>query len=368
MCPDPKPFEIVKQFTDLAAPIITICSALLGLFTQTHIEKSKYKSGKEIITKQLTLWAWVAMTGIIIGGVISVWSILNDYKLKEINTCIDRAKDKVQQAKIDSIFNKGIELTDELRTSIEISNKIADTGRQSLNLLIKTNYTQNLALNKQDSLNAKTEQILNPFTPFNIKLDINFKYDSSYSGSTTNGFFAIQKTCMNLLQNYVGLNSVNKEMIKGLRIEHGSLQVNKDFNGYVPLKSKDVKFLFSINNSRFIPVFDAISPGRRIRENENIDYDLTYLIDSKSFFVTFYFNDFETNDYRGEIRSSSDFLKYQAGVSLTMTGWPSSASIAWCDIYCPPIFSKVFRGEVVKEENYSILNILGAHLKFTALN
>ncbi|MGB8193827.1 MAG: hypothetical protein WCF67_17980 [Chitinophagaceae bacterium] len=88
MCEDLRFFEIIKDVTDYAAPLITIAAGLLALFKETHQEKTRSKRGRLFTEKVLTKWAWVAMIGIILGGTISIVGIAADKKIDAINKCL----------------------------------------------------------------------------------------------------------------------------------------------------------------------------------------------------------------------------------------------------------------------------------------
>lgn len=212
MCEDIKAYEIIKSITDYAAPIITIGSGLLGIFTETKEEIIKTNKSGTHTVKVFTKWAKVSALGILIGGLITIWSIANDSVIKRINKCQDdennakvlaakKIQDSTYNAKVDSVIRLSDSLSRNLLSSIKISETIANTSNENLKLSNKAFENQQTTLLKQDKLLDKSEEILHPFFPFRLRGKYVIKYNE-LRGPVLDSIFLFQEMIRNNQSTY----------------------------------------------------------------------------------------------------------------------------------------------------------------------
>jgi hypothetical protein len=170
MCDNLDTYEAIKTFTDIAAPGITIFAALLGLFTKTRDEETLVVNGQQVKREFFTKWTWWALSGIMIGGIISIWAVLNDKKISEIENCIKAQQDSLYNAKVDSVNRQ-------LKVSRDTLAAILKTSAKTIDKLNLSYEKQLLGLDKQNTLLVQTENLLHPFSPtkslFRIHVEIN---------------------------------------------------------------------------------------------------------------------------------------------------------------------------------------------------
>lgn len=200
MCENIEYYNLIKDITNIAAPLITIFSALLGLFTETKIENTKYVKGKKVIYEKLSIWAWISMAGILLGGIVSIWSVNNDKKINEIQDCkqleestkLQRKKD-IQDSTYNSKTDKILILSDTLQNRINRSSKIIKNimhkSDSTLDKMDKSYSRQESMIYKQEDLNNKNailldqnQQMMHPLFPLQIR--IIFEIDLSEIEST----------------------------------------------------------------------------------------------------------------------------------------------------------------------------------------
>ncbi|MBO0358982.1 hypothetical protein J0X19_13570 [Hymenobacter sp. BT186] len=244
MCDKLDTYEAIKIFTDIAAPTITIFAALLGLFTKTRDEETLVVNGQQVKREFFTKWTWWALGGIMTGGVISIWAVLNDKKISEIEYCIKSQQDSLYNAKVDSVNRQ-------LKVSRDTLAAILETSAKTIEKLNLSYEKQLLGLDKQNTLLVQTENLLHPFSPakslFRIHVEINDSLQSELNTAFRNlyrngvrrpsfvnydgikvhvGFHSIQDTTQNSRE-YVSFEEKIKSLLPEPSLSFYSVKASK---------------------------------------------------------------------------------------------------------------------------------------------
>ncbi len=171
MCGNLTLYETLKLIASIAAPAITIFSALLGLFTKTTKEVITKRKHKEITKEVFTKWAWWSLSGILLGGTISILGVFNDKKISEIESCIKASKDSVYNAKVDSVNLQ-------LKVSRDTLAEILRSSSKTVAKLDDTYSKQLLGIEKENALLNQTEQVLHPLVPLKMYVAFQVKLPS----------------------------------------------------------------------------------------------------------------------------------------------------------------------------------------------
>src|SRR5579872_775118 len=158
-----KTFESIKFFTSIAAPAITIFSALLGLFTKTKDTKTVTEGGRKIKKEVLNKWTWWALSGILLGFGISVWSVLNDSKINEL-------EGKIKAAQLSAYYRKVDSVNTQLKESRDTAKAILKASGITINKLDGAYNKQLVGLKKQDNLLKQTDDLLHPLVPMIVTI------------------------------------------------------------------------------------------------------------------------------------------------------------------------------------------------------
>jgi len=172
ICGSSKTYDSIKFYLQLLAPAITIFSGLLGLFTQTKAKRYVEENGRRRKVEYFTKAAWWSLSGLILGLSCSIWLVINDKYLGDIQACKIRYSDSTGKAKADTANAR-------LERANSTLFKVVGLANSTTKKMDSAYGKQLEGLKKQDQLADKTEYILHPLTPITIRLNFYITFSQS---------------------------------------------------------------------------------------------------------------------------------------------------------------------------------------------
>jgi hypothetical protein len=186
--------ESWKTLTDLVAPVFTMLFGLIGATMET-VKKVKSPALDDTTTNKVTIWGKISILGIVVSGIISLFSTVIDKQIKKIDdaeakktAAVKRQQDSVYQRKIDSInlasariIKDGADMAKILGKSLQVTTDIQDTSRATLHLLGSTYKSQQVIVEEQNSLVTKNEELLYPLLPLRVTVDFKIPFANWYN-------------------------------------------------------------------------------------------------------------------------------------------------------------------------------------------